>query len=55
MGEVRFAVGGRAGLSAAHEHGMSRRYGAVDRGSMPCNKIMALHWPIPSIWGQETP
>ena len=49
MGEVVFAVGGRAGLSAADEHGMSKGYGEGDRGSMPSGPIMALHWPIPAI------
>ena len=31
IGEVVFAVGGSAGLSAADEHGMSRRYGEQPR------------------------
>ena len=31
IGEVVFAVGGGAGLSAADEHGMSRRYGEQPR------------------------
>ena len=49
MGEVVFAVGGRAGLSAADEHGMSKRYGEGDSGSMAPDTLMALLWPIPAI------
>ena len=49
MGEVVIAVGGRAGLSAADEHGMSKRYGEGDSGSMAPDTLMALLWPIPAI------
>ena len=55
MGEVAFAVGGRAGLGAADEHGMRRRYEVGRGGAMPLMRIMALHWPIPTIRGQEAP
>lgn len=53
MGEIGFAVGGRAGLSAADEHGISRRYGAGEWRSMPPITIMALHWSIPRFEGQK--
>ena len=51
IGEVVFAVGGGAGLSAADEHGMSRRYGEQPRRVNSVRMFMALHWPIPAIRG----
>ena len=42
MGEVAFAVGGCAGLGAAHEHGMSRRYGGSGARTMLLRPLMAL-------------
>ena len=55
IGEVVFAVGGSAGLSAADEHGMSRRYGEQPRRVYSVSTIMALHWPILAIRGAKTP